>query len=89
MTFSNQLDADLTSGIDLAGCVRRLSSYMDAWVAGHSQWCKHVELRLSRLESVAKIDKRTLDEVDTSVRQSWEALDERLKALEERWKPTE
>lgn len=82
MSFSDQLDKDLSEGIELEDCLRRFSGWVDAWIAGHQNWCERIELRLLRLESVIRVDKQNINEVDTSVRQAWEALDQRLKALE-------
>lgn len=86
MSFSDQLDKDLSEGIELEDCLRRFSGWVDAWIAGHQHWCQRIELRIQRLESTLQVDKQNLDEVDTSVRQSWEALDRRLKSLEQRVK---
>jgi uncharacterized coiled-coil protein SlyX len=83
LSFYRAFDGDLSQGIELEDCIRRLAGYIDSWREGHNQWREKVELRLQRLEAVVNIDKQTIDEVDTSVRQSWQSLDERLKKLEE------
>lgn len=86
LSFYKQLDEDLSKGIEIEDCLRRLAGYIDSWREGHNLWREQIELRLQRLESVINLDKQTINEVDQSVRESWQDLDARLKTLEEAWK---
>jgi uncharacterized coiled-coil protein SlyX len=81
MSFSKHVDDDLAKGITLEDCLRRFAGYLDAWVAGQSQWRQQIEARLRRLEGTLNLDKQTIDEVDTSVRQSWESLRSEIEEL--------
>ncbi len=75
MGLADQVDADLKKGISPEDALSRLAGRLD-------RWCRAVEQQIERLETVAQLDKKTLDEVDKSVRQTWDALDGRVKRLE-------
>lgn len=74
ITFVERVDVDLKK-IRVEDCLLRLAGLMD-------QWRDNIEARLERLEAVTRIDKQTLEEVDKSVRQTWDTLDQRVGALE-------
>jgi hypothetical protein len=78
--FTDRVERDLEKGIALEDCLRRLGGALDAWL---DERIGQIETRLERLETVSKVDKQTITEVDGSVRQTWEALDARLKVLED------
>ncbi|NIT77313.1 MAG: hypothetical protein GWN58_22940 [Anaerolineae bacterium] len=75
MGLADQVDADLKKGISAEDALSRLAGRLD-------RWCRSVEQQVERLETVAKLDKQNLDEVDKSVRQTWDVLDGRVKKLE-------
>jgi hypothetical protein len=66
---------DLNQGAEVKACLRQLLEHL-----------KEIELRVGRLEAVMQADRQNVQEVDSSVRQTWQVLDERIKRLEESWK---
>lgn len=75
MGLAAKVDEDLKKGISPEDALARLAGRLDQWCAGMTQ-------RIERLEEVVNLDRQNLNEVDRSVRQTWEALDDRVKRLE-------
>jgi hypothetical protein len=75
MKLAEQVDADLKKEISPEDALLRLAGVLD-------DWCELITQRVERLEAVTKIDRQNMEEVDKSVRQTWEVLDGRVKKLE-------